>query len=121
MNIRLLLQDCHDRIQGGARASEWFLPFSVESAWGPPSPSRLSHDSLTLAFCLATRRCMNLDPSLLVGLHALAWRQLANLRSVWSGSLAAVASDNPIEPLAKLGRHAQKDFKCRSNFSPFDF
>src|ERR1019366_3673730 len=65
MNIRLLLQDCHDRIQGGARASEWFLPFSVESAWGPPSLSRLSHDSLTLAFCLATRRCMNLDPSFL--------------------------------------------------------
>src|ERR1039457_3947359 len=31
MNIRLSLQDCHDRIQGGARASEWFLPSSVES------------------------------------------------------------------------------------------
>src|ERR1039458_9322335 len=31
MNIRLSLQDYHDMIQGGARASEWFLPSSVES------------------------------------------------------------------------------------------
>ena len=39
------------------------------------------HASLTLAFCLATRRCMNLGPSVLVGLHALRQQQFANLRN----------------------------------------
>ena len=58
---------------------------------------------------------------LLVGLHALRQEQLANLRSVWSGSLAAIASNYPIETFAESGRHAQKDFKRRSDFSPFDF
>ena len=38
-----------------------------------------------------------------------------------SGSLDAVASNNPIETFAEFGRYAQKDFKCRSNFSPLDF
>ena len=33
--------------------------------FGPPSLSRLSHESLSLAFCLAIRRCMNLGPSFL--------------------------------------------------------
>jgi hypothetical protein len=62
-----------------------------------------------------------LGPFLLVGLHALAQRQLANLRSVWSGSLAVVASNNPIETFAEFGRNAQKDFQRRSNFSALDF
>jgi hypothetical protein len=51
---------------------------AVESiAWGPyfadesssvkngDCPSGPGHESLTLAFCLATRRCMNLEPSFL--------------------------------------------------------
>ena len=38
-----------------------------------------AHESLTLAFCLATRRCMNLGPSLLVGLDALVQKHLADL------------------------------------------
>ncbi len=62
-----------------------------------------------------------LGPFLLIGLHALAYRQPANLHSVWSGSLDAFASNNPIETFAELGRHAQKDFKCRSNFSTLHF
>ena len=49
-----------------------------------------------------------LGPFPLVGLHALACQQLADLRSCWSGSLGAVASNNPIETLAESGRHAQK-------------
>jgi len=36
----------------------------------------------------------------------------------WSGSLAAVASNNPIQAFAEFGRHAQKDLKSRSNFFP---
>jgi hypothetical protein len=43
-----------------------------------------------------------LGPFPLVGLHALACQQLADLRSCWSGSLGAVASNNPIETLAGL-------------------
>jgi hypothetical protein len=62
-----------------------------------------------------------LGPFLLVGLHALAQRQFANLRSVWSGSLAAVAANNPIETFAESGCYAQKDFKCRSDSSALDF
>ena len=35
--------------------------------------SRLSHESLTLAFCLATRRCMNLGPSFLQASTPCCW------------------------------------------------
>ncbi len=38
-----------------------------------------------------------------------------------SGSLAAVAFNNPIETLPEFDRHAKKNFECWRNVSPLDF
>jgi len=48
----------HERPRGGGNEGRRLFP-------------RLGHESLTLAFCLATRRCMNLGASLLVGLDTV--------------------------------------------------
>jgi hypothetical protein len=46
---------------GGARSKLSIF----EGTHGLSGASGLSHESLTLAFCLATKRCMNLEPSFL--------------------------------------------------------
>src|SRR5208282_5597953 len=67
-----------------------------------PVTVRAGHESLTLAFCLATRRCMNLGPSflcLLVGLDTFVQQQLTDLDSV--GRRCATGLHKPATPETK--------------------
>jgi hypothetical protein len=70
---------------------------------GPCLPS---HESLTLAFCLANQALCGVGFLLLVASTPSRNGCSQDTDLSWSGSLAACTSHNPIKTLRELGRHA---------------